>query len=71
MASARTRAAMSRLGVQFDSPSFYPYLTGRENLDVITRWLDDPPDRGRLDGLLAFVGLKNAANRRRSLPVSS
>jgi ABC-2 type transport system ATP-binding protein len=59
-----TRAAVSKLGVQFDSPGFYPYLSGRENLTVITRWLDDGPKPGRVDELLAFVGLKDAANRK-------
>lgn len=59
-----TRAAVSKLGVQFDSPGFYPYLTGRDNLSVITRWLDNPPDSGRVDELLAFVGLKDAAHRK-------
>jgi ABC-2 type transport system ATP-binding protein len=59
-----TRAAVSKLGVQFDSPGFYPYLTGRENLTVITRWLDGTPDPGRIDQLLKFVGLENAANRK-------
>lgn len=59
-----TRRAMSKLGVQFDSPAFYPYLTGRENLTVISRWLDEPVHHGRIAELLAFVGLTNAANRK-------
>jgi ABC-2 type transport system ATP-binding protein len=55
---------MTRLGVQFDSPVFYPYLSGRDNLLVITRWLDGPVSAGRVDALLEQVGLGNSAERK-------
>jgi ABC-2 type transport system ATP-binding protein len=58
------RRAMTRLGVQFDSPVFYPYLSGRDNLLVIARWLDGPVDANRVDALLDQVGLGRAADRK-------
>jgi ABC-2 type transport system ATP-binding protein len=58
------RDAMTRLGVQFDSPAFYPYLTGRDNLLTATRWLDRPVGPDRVDALLGEVGLGNAAGRK-------
>jgi len=58
------RRAMKRLGVQFDSPSFYPYLTGRDNLLIVSRWLDQSIDGTRIESLLSQVGLANAANRK-------
>ena len=57
------REAMTRLGVQFDSPVFYPYLTGRDNLLVVARWLDGTVDTGRVESLLGQVGLSDAAGR--------
>jgi len=58
-----TRLAVTELGVQFDAPAFYPYLTGRENLEVIARWLGRDCNK-RIDELLAMVGLTKAAGRR-------
>lgn len=58
------REAMTRLGVQFDSTSFYPYLSGRDNLLVIARWLDTAIDTARTDALLDQVGLSGAADRK-------
>jgi ABC-2 type transport system ATP-binding protein len=55
---------MTRLGVQFDSPVFYPYLTGRDNLLVVARWLDGPVDTERVESLLGQVGLSDAAGRK-------
>jgi ABC-2 type transport system ATP-binding protein len=58
------RRAVTRLGVHFDSPSFYPYLSGRDNLVVFSRWLDEPLGGKRIDGLLSLVGLTEAAKRK-------
>jgi len=58
------RRAVSRLGVHFDSPSFYPYLSGRDNLTVFARWLDERVSAERIDELLSLVGLTKAAHRR-------
>jgi ABC-2 type transport system ATP-binding protein len=54
---------LSKLGVQFDGPVFYPHLTGRENLRVIARWLGRDLDR-RIERLLDLVELTGAADRR-------
>ncbi|MBN1885994.1 MAG: ABC transporter ATP-binding protein [Candidatus Krumholzibacteriota bacterium] len=56
-------AAVARIGVLFDAPAFYPWLTGRENLEVACRWL------GRGDGLLVdrlldLTGLGESKRRR-------
>ncbi len=62
--SRSPREAMTRLGVQFDATSFYPYLSGRDNLGVVARWLDNPVDDNRVDALLDQVGLGAAAERK-------
>jgi len=56
--------ALLRLGAQFDASSFYPFLTGRENLEVCAKWLPDEVPRARYDELLARVGLESAAGRK-------
>jgi ABC-2 type transport system ATP-binding protein len=53
---------LSKLGVQFDGPVFYPHLTGRENLRVIAKWLGRDLD-SRIDRLLDLVELAEAADR--------
>ena len=58
------RAAVSCIGVHFDSPAFYPHLSGRHNLDVFNRWLDTAVDSARIDALLSMVGLADAAHRK-------
>ncbi len=39
-----------------EDPSFYPYLPGRVNLELVTE-LDGTPDAGRIDAALEQVGL--------------
>lgn len=56
------RRAVSGLGVQFDGPVFYPYLSGCDNLRVVARWLGDDLEQ-RIGELLAMVGLDDAADR--------
>lgn len=53
---------LSKLGVQFDGPVFYPHLTGRENLRVIAKWLGRDLD-DRIEELLDLVELAGAADR--------
>jgi len=53
---------MSSLGILFDTPAFYPYLTGRENLLVISRWIGRDC-RQKITELLSMVGLDNAEKR--------
>jgi len=57
------RRAVSGLGVQFDGPVFYPYLSGRDNLRVIACWLGRDLEP-RITELLSMVGLSDAADRR-------
>ncbi len=53
---------LCRVGAFVETPSIYPHLTGRENLEI-TRCLLRVPV-GRLDQALAIVGLESAADRR-------
>jgi len=53
---------LRRVGAFVETPSIYPHLTGRENLEI-TRCLLRVPV-GRLDQALAIVGLESAADRR-------
>ncbi|MCK4537408.1 MAG: ABC transporter ATP-binding protein [Candidatus Krumholzibacteria bacterium] len=57
------REALSNLGILFDSPAFYPYLTGKENLEVFAKWTG--LDSGKeIDSLLDMVGLARALDRK-------
>lgn len=53
--AARSRA-LARLGAIFETPCFYQYLSGRANLEALTR-LSGPLDRARLDAVVERVGL--------------
>lgn len=55
-------ALMRRVGALVESPSLYPHLTGRENLEVTRRLLGAP--RNLIDPSLDTVKLLNDANRR-------
>src|SRR6478735_7622899 len=46
-----------------ESPSFYPYLSGRENLQLLGA-LDGGSERRRVDGVLEQVGLLDRAGDR-------
>jgi ABC-2 type transport system ATP-binding protein len=50
-----------RVGALVESPSLYPHLTGRENLEVVRLMLDLP--RQNVDRVLHTVGLVKDANR--------
>lgn len=58
-----TVEAMSRIGVQFDSPAFYSYLSGRENLQLKKLWL-----KGRetlsVEDMVRLSGLSASADRK-------
>ncbi|KFN50778.1 ATP-binding cassette domain-containing protein [Arenimonas composti] len=56
------RAPLRHVGALVESPSLYPHLTGRENLEVTRRLLDVP--RARVAAVLARTGLADAADRR-------
>lgn len=56
------REPLARVGALVESPSLYPHLTGRQNLEVTRRLLDAP--RPRFDEALAITGLRDVADRR-------
>jgi len=58
-----TKKAMKHLGVLFDAPSYYPYLTGEENIEVFARW-SGRKDKKRIRDLLSMVGLHSAMKRK-------
>jgi len=56
------RSFMRRVGALVESPSLYPHLTGRENLEVTRRLLGS--DRNLIEFALATVKLTKDAHRR-------
>jgi ABC-type multidrug transport system ATPase subunit len=61
--SGDTPAAMRNLGILFDSPAYYPFLTGRENLEVFATW-SGSGSNGYIDDLLDLVGLSGDGRRK-------
>jgi ABC-2 type transport system ATP-binding protein len=55
--------ALARVGAIVEEPSFYPHLTGRENLKIAAA-VRGPEARPRIDGVLHRVGLDKRANDR-------
>jgi ABC-2 type transport system ATP-binding protein len=55
-------ALMRMVGAMVETPSLYPHLTGRENLEVTRRLLGAPPDY--IDKALDVVKLASDARRR-------
>lgn len=55
------RDMMRGIGALVETPSLYPHLTGRENLDLTRRVLDLP--RSRVTDALAFTGLTADSHR--------
>jgi ABC-2 type transport system ATP-binding protein len=60
---AQRACALARVGAIVEEPSFYPHLTGRENLRIAAA-VRSPEARGRVDGALHRVGLDNRADDR-------
>jgi ABC-2 type transport system ATP-binding protein len=60
---ARRAQALARVGAIVEEPSFYPHLTGYENLRVAAA-VRGPHTRGRIDHVLDRVGLDNRARDR-------
>ncbi|MBB6183897.1 ATP-binding cassette domain-containing protein [Oleiagrimonas soli] len=56
------RRALRHVGAMVESPSLYPHLSARENLDVGRRLLGLP--RTRIDAVLDIVDLRSEAERR-------
>jgi ABC-2 type transport system ATP-binding protein len=59
LAAARLEA-LSQIGALVELPAFYPYLTGRENLEVLAR-VSGGVRPGRIDEVLRRVGLFDRA----------
>jgi ABC-2 type transport system ATP-binding protein len=57
----RDRTRLFRVGSLIETPAFYPYLSGRENLIVIAA-TGAPTSRGRVEDVLEYVGLRERAN---------
>jgi ABC-2 type transport system ATP-binding protein len=55
--------ALRRVGTMIEEPSFYPYMTGRDNLRYAARLHGDVPER-RIDEVLDFVKLDRASEKR-------
>jgi ABC-2 type transport system ATP-binding protein len=55
--------ALEHVGGFVESPTFYPYLTGRENLQLLGA-LDGGADRQRIEGVLEQVDLRERARDR-------
>ena len=56
-------AALRHVGALVNTPGFYPYLSGRENLRLLARLYPDVDDR-RVEEVLELVGLRAAAARK-------
>jgi lantibiotic transport system ATP-binding protein len=56
------RRLLGRLGSLVESPSLYPHLTGRENLELLRRLV--AAERGRIFHVLELMGMTEAADRR-------
>ena len=54
---------LREVGTMIEEPSFYPYMTGRDNLRHAAL-LHGDADEARIDEMLAFVGMDQAANKR-------
>ena len=56
----RDRHRLFEVGALIESPSFYPYLSGRENLRALAA-TGAPTSRSRIEELLELVGLRDRA----------
>jgi ABC-2 type transport system ATP-binding protein len=54
---------LREVGTMIEEPSFYPYMTGRDNLRHAALLHGDVSE-ARIDEMLAFVGMDQAANKR-------
>jgi ABC-2 type transport system ATP-binding protein len=51
---------LKRIGAVIETPAFYPYLSGRDNLKALAIMLEDIPEP-RIDEMLELVGLRDRA----------
>ena len=59
----RDRRRLFGVGALIEVPSFYPYLSGRENLRALAA-TGAPTPAGRIEALLELVGLRERAGDR-------
>ena len=59
--SRRDRHRLYEVGALVESPTFYPYLSGRSNLRELAA-VGSPVSRGRIEEVLELVGLQDRAN---------
>lgn len=57
------RSVLHRIGALIEGPTFYPYLSGRDNLRVVAAAGPAPP-RGRIEEVLEMVELRRRADDR-------
>jgi ABC-2 type transport system ATP-binding protein len=55
---------LSRVGAMIEEPAFYPWLSGRRNLEVLALCGPPLPQADTIDGVLDRVGLTAVAGRR-------
>ncbi len=55
---------LARIGAMLEEPAFYPWLSGRRNLEVLALCGPRPPQAGAIDAVLGRVGLAVVADRR-------
>jgi lantibiotic transport system ATP-binding protein len=53
--------SLSKIGALVETPSYYPHLSGRENVDLIRRMRSEP--KSEVEHALKVVGLSQDANR--------
>jgi ABC-2 type transport system ATP-binding protein len=63
MGPDRHGEALARVGAIIESPAFYPYLSGRDNLRALGH-LRPGVDNARIEEVLAIVGLTEAAGKK-------
>jgi ABC-2 type transport system ATP-binding protein len=67
-AAVSRSAPLRRVGALIEEPGFWPYLTGRKNLEHFAEAAGPAEDRrrrlGRIDEVLAIVGLSAAAGKK-------
>src|SRR2546428_12372930 len=55
-------ASLARMGAMVETPAFYPYLSGRDNLRVVARYAGVP--KSRIEPVLKLVDLTDRAKHK-------
>src|SRR5437016_12496324 len=61
-AAPGTPASLARLGAMVETPAFYPYLSGRDNLRVVARY--SSASKSRIEPVLKQVDLADRARHK-------